>query len=136
VPALVLVGGQKNVLREFGARVGDLLVAFNPRTQRFSSAIIGDSGPPDNLGEGSVLLNMKLLGTTTPPTNRAETFKLSISDTQVLVAILPTTRGFRVVKPFTMENIDARVREWQQEAGFSSPEQFIDLMKSFSSGLK
>ena len=65
VPALVLVGGN-SVVRQFGARVGDLLVAYNPATQRFSSAIVGDTGPADNLGEGSVLLNMKLLGTTVP----------------------------------------------------------------------
>jgi hypothetical protein len=135
VPALVLVGG-KNVVREFGARVGDLLVAYNPKTLLFSSAIIGDTGPKDNLGEGSVLLNMKLLGTTVQPTNKTETFKLSIENTQILLAIIPTSRSFREVKPYTMENIDVRVREWQQEAGFASPEKFIDLMKSFEPDLK
>jgi hypothetical protein len=89
VPALVLVGGKQNVVKKFGANVGDLLVAYDPKTQFFSSAIIGDTGPKDNLGEGSVFLNMKLIGVTTPPTNKAETFKLSIENTQVLVAIIP-----------------------------------------------
>ena len=98
VPALVLVGGQ-NVVKNFGAKVGDLLVAYNPKTQLFSSAIIGDTGPKDNLGEGSVFLNMKLLGVTVPPTNKAETFKLSIENTQVLVAIIPASRLFREIKP-------------------------------------
>src|SRR5262245_13103885 len=83
VPALVLVGG-RNVVTNFGAQVGDLLVAYNPNTHLFSSAIIGDAGPEDNLGEGSVLLNMKLLGATTLPSNKAGTFKLSIEKTQVL----------------------------------------------------
>ena len=135
VPALVLVGGN-NAVREFGARVGDLLVAYNPKTLRFSSAIIGDTGPRDNLGEGSVVLNMTLLGTTVQPTNRAETFKLSIENTEVLVAILPASRSFREVRPYTADNIDERVRAWQQEAGFASPEKFIDAMKTFEANLK
>lgn len=132
VPALVLVGGQ-NVVKDFGAKVGDLLVAYNPKTQLISSAIIGDTGPKDNLGEGSVLLNMKLLGTTTPPTNKAETFKLSIENAQVLVAIIPASRLFQVEgnKPYTAENIDSRIRAWQTKAGFPTPEKFLDLMKSF-----
>jgi hypothetical protein len=136
VPALVLLGGQ-NVVRNFGARVGDLLVAFDPKTQIVSSAIIGDTGPKDNLGEGSVFLNMKLLGRTTPPTNKAETFKLSIEDTKVLVAIIPASRLFEVEgnKPYTAENIDRRVKDWQAQAGFATPEKFLDLIKSFQSKL-
>lgn len=135
VPALVLVGGN-SVVRQLGARVGDLLVAYNPATKRFSSALINDTGPPDNLGEGSVLLNMKLLGTTAPPTNRAETFKLSIESTQILVAIIPGSRPFREARPYTADNIDARVRAWQQDAGFASPEKFIESMQSFEPNLK
>jgi len=132
VPALVLVGGN-NVVKEFGAKVGDLLVAYNPKTQFVSAAIIGDTGPKDNLGEGSVLLNMKLQGSTTPPTNKAETFKLSITDAQVLVAIIPASRLFEVTgnKPYTAENINQRVRDWQAAAGFTTPEKFLDLIKSF-----
>jgi hypothetical protein len=112
VPALVLVGG-KNAVKKFGANVGDLLVAYNPKTQLFSSAIIGDTGPKDNLGEGSVLLNMRLLGISVPPTNKAETFKLSIENTQVLVAIIPDSLSFQKVKPYTTENINNRVRNWR-----------------------
>ena len=136
VPALVLVGGE-NVVKNFGARVGDLLVAYNPKTQLVSSAIIGDTGPEDNLGEGSVLLNMKLLGTTTPPTNKAETFKLSIEDAQVLIAIIPGSRLFQVAgnKPYTAENINSRIRDWQTSAGFPTPEKFLEFMKSFQSKL-
>lgn len=87
VPALVLVGGQ-NVVKDFGARVGDLLVAYHPQTKLFSAAIIGDTGPDDNLGEGSVALNMKLRGTTAPPNNKAETFRLSIEDAQLRSSLL------------------------------------------------
>ena len=130
VPALVLAGGQ-NPVKQFGARVGDLLIAFNPRTQLFTSAIIGDSGPPDNLGEGSVSLNMKLLGVTTPPTNKQETFQLSIENTKVLIAIIPRSRLFNVAKPYTAENISQRLNEWRAGAGFTTTEKLIELMKSF-----
>lgn len=132
VPALVLVGGQ-NVVKDFGAKVGDLLVAYNPKTRLVSSAIIGDTGPKDNLGEGSIILNMKLLGTTVPPANKAETFRLSIEDTQVLVAIIPESRLFHIEgnKPYTAQNINQRVEDWQAAAGFSSSEQFLDFIKSF-----
>ena len=135
VPALVLVGGQ-NVVKEFGAKVGDLVVAYNPQTQRFSSAIIGDTGPKDNLGEGSVFLNMKLLGVTVPPTNKTETFRLSIENTQVLVAIIPGSRLFQKTnQPYTMENINQRVGNWQKESGFETPEKFIEFMKSVQPNL-
>ena len=130
VPALVLAGGQ-NPMKDFGAKVGDLLIAFNPRTQLFTSAIIGDTGPADNLGEGSVSLNMKLLGTTTPPTNKQETFQLSIENTKVLIAIIPGSRLFNVAKPYTADNINQRIDAWRAEAGFTAPEKLIEMMKSF-----
>ena len=130
VPALVLAGGQHPV-KAFGAKLGDLLIAFNPRTQLFTAAIIGDIGPKDNLGEGSVSLNMKLLGTTTPPTNKQETFRLSIENTKVLIAIIPGTNTFNVAKPYTAENISQRIEEWRTAAGFTSLEKLLETMKSF-----
>ena len=135
IPALVLVGGH-NVVKDFGARVGDLLVAYNPQTRLFTAAVIGDTGPADNLGEGSVSLNMRLLGTTTAPTNKAETFRLSIEDTQILIAIIPASRLFQVAKPFTAANINERVGNWLRESGFSTPEKFVELMKSFQPSLR
>jgi hypothetical protein len=79
---------------------------------------------------------MELLRTNTPPTNKAETFKLSIENTQVLVAIIPASRSFRESKPYTTENINQRVGDWQKESGFGTPEQFIEFMKSFQPKLK
>ena len=134
VPALVLAGGQ-NPVRAFGAKLGDLLIAFNPRTQLFTTAIIGDTGPADNLGEGSVSLNMKLLGTTTPPTNKEETFRLSIENTKVLIAIIPGSRLFNVAKPYTAENINQRIDHWRTEAGFLTLEKLVEMMKSFQPSL-
>lgn len=136
VPALVLLGG-KNIVKDFGANVGDLVVAYNPDTQIAISAIIGDTGPWDNLGEGSVYLNMKLLNKNASPVNRAEVFKLSIENSKILVAIIPRSRLFEIKggKPYTAENIAKRVKDWQTEAGFSSSDKFIEIMKSFQSKL-
>lgn len=131
-PALVLLGG-KNIVKDFGAKVGDLLVAYNPDTQIMTSAIIGDTGPEDNLGEGSVYLNMKLLGRTTTPTSKVDTYKLSIENNKILVAIIPGSRLFEVEgnKPYTTDNIDKRVRDWQTKAGFSTSQKFLEVIKSF-----
>jgi hypothetical protein len=136
VPALVLLGG-KNVVEDFGAKVGDLLVAYNPHTQIATSAIIGDTGPEDNLGEGSVYLNMKLLNKSVSPTNKAETFELSIENSKILVAIIPGSRLFQIEgnKPYTAENIEKRIRDWQTKAGFPTSEKFLEVMKSFQNKL-
>ena len=64
------------------------------------------------------------------PTNKAETFRLSIEDAQVMVAIIPGSRAFQTAKPFTAENIKQRVEAWQRESGFSTPEQFVAFIKS------
>jgi hypothetical protein len=135
VPALVLVGG-RNVVKDFGAKVGDLLVAYNSQKGIFSAAIIGDTGPTDNLGEGSILLNMRLSGVTVPPKNKAETFRLSIENTQILIAIIPGSNAFRQSKPFTADNINQRVVDWLKQSGFATPEKFIEFIKSFQPSLK
>lgn len=136
IPALVLAGGE-NIVKQYGAKVGDLLVAYNPATKLFTSAIIGDTGPKDNLGEGSVLLNMKLLGITDPPANRAATNSLSINDTQILVAIIPSSGSFEIDggKPFSEENIERRALRWQKRAGFDTPRAFIEFVETFRSDL-
>ena len=126
-PALVLVGGSNNIVRGFGARVGDLLIAYNPQTQLLSAAVIGDTGPTDNLGEGSVFLNMRLLGRTNPPTNQAETYRLAID--QALIAIIPGSKR-NPPPPYTKDNIDQRVQEWLRGAGFTTTEQFIKFLQS------
>jgi hypothetical protein len=135
VPALVLVGG-KNPVKDLGAQIGDLLFAYDPAGQLFSAAIIGDTGPEDNLGEGSVFLNMTLLGKATPPANKPETFKLSVTSAQVLIAIIPGSHSFHIARPYTAENISQRVTDWQKESGFNTPEEFIDFLKSFMPQLK
>jgi hypothetical protein len=134
VPTLVLAGGN-NPLQRFGAHKGDLVLAFNPQNQTFSAAVIGDTGPADNLGEGSVLLNMKLLGKTVPPANKTETFKYAVT-TPVLIAVIPESGSFHPAKPYTAENIAQRGADWQKESGFDSQEKFIKFVKSFLPQLK
>jgi hypothetical protein len=135
IPALVLAGGA-NPVREFGARVGDLLVAFNPRTNVASTAIIGDTGPEDNLGEGSVALNMALLGVSRQPTNYTEAKRLDTGRQEILVAIIPRSRLYQPKKPYTKDNIHERMISWQRRAGFDTTEKFIELMKRFQSELR
>ena len=135
VPGVVLVGGTSAV-RDFGARVGDLVVAFHPKTLRASVAVINDTGPRDNLGEGSVRLNMNLLGVTEQPRNKADTFKLSIEAPEVLVAIIPGSRSFQPARPFTMSNLEMRVNAWQKDAGFADSQQFVEMMKLFAADLR
>lgn len=131
VPALVMAGGA-NPLKALGGKVGDLLVAYYPNTRVFVAALIGDEGPPDNLGEGSVALNMALLRETVPPKTFPQTKRLSIEDNQpVLVALFPNTNLYNRRRPYTKANIEERVRSWLREAGFETQDQFIELMMNF-----
>ena len=132
IPHLVLAGGA-NPVKTFGAKVGDLLVAFNPANNQMAFAIIGDTGPANNLGEGSVALNMTLLKKQTPPKNKQDTYNYAASG--ILIAIIPATVNFNSQKPFTAQNIADRIKEWQRIAGFNTPEDFIKLIKTFESKL-
>ena len=135
LPHLVLAGGA-NPVRAFGAIVGDLVVAFNPKNNQMSFAIIGDTGPANNLGEGSVFMNMTLLGKTTPPKTKKEIYRdYTIGGKGILIAIIPASANYKIQKPFTAENIADRIKQWQQSVGFTTPESFIQMMKSFQSKL-
>lgn len=129
---LVLAGGA-NPVRTFGARVGDLIVAFNPQNNRLAFAVIGDTGPPSNLGEGSVKMNMTLLGKSEPPKNKGETYNYTVNS--AIIAVIPASNSFQIQKPFTAENIEERIKNWQQSAGFQTPEKFIEMVKSFQTQL-
>jgi hypothetical protein len=54
------------------ARVGDLVVAMRPEGADPVFAVVGDTGPSNKLGEGSVALNGQLLKRTTAPVNYLE----------------------------------------------------------------
>lgn len=128
IPALVLVGGKNNPLWENGARLGDLLVAYNPVNGVVSYAIINDVGPPNKLGEGSVLLNMQLTQNTEYPKTRKDTYQLATND-NIIITIIPSSRKYNVEKPFTSENIKKRITSWMNENGFNSEQEFVEFLK-------
>ncbi|OGB27188.1 MAG: hypothetical protein A3I66_11590 [Burkholderiales bacterium RIFCSPLOWO2_02_FULL_57_36] len=76
VPALVIPKNpSKTQLSEFAkrnAKVGDLVVAMVPGTAKPVFAVVGDTGPAGELGEGSLALNGSLLGKKAEPTNYLE----------------------------------------------------------------
>lgn len=55
-----------------GARVGDLVVVMSRDGSQIHYGVVGDLGPADELGEGSVALAGRLLGKTRPPANYRE----------------------------------------------------------------
>ena len=114
VPGLVLAGNP-NPMRDFGASRGDLVLALNPRTGVFQAAVIADDGPEDNLGEGSVALNMALLGITNQPTTYTEAIKLDTGRQEIIVATLP---GTKMTGPFTAGAIEAKLEAWAGSNGF------------------
>lgn len=126
VPALVMTGGD-NPQSQFGAAIGDLVLAYNPSTQAVVAAVVGDSGPPDNLGEGSVALNMALLGRTEQPTTYADAKRLDTGRQDIVVAVFPKTRSFAPQKPFSKENIADRAAQLVKEIGFDTPAQFAEF---------
>lgn len=116
-----------NPLQEFKADKEDLVFAYNQDTNIWSYAIIGDGGPNDNLGEGSVYLNMNLQNKTVPPKNYTEARKLDTGNKKIFVAIIPNSKG-DIVKPFTQENIKSRGNELLKEMGFNNEESFIKFL--------
>ena len=120
----------RNPLYKFKAKIEDLVFAFNPENGIWSYAIIGDAGPPDNLGEGSISLNLKLLDKTVFPTTYAEALKIDTGSKKILIAIIPNTKGFmsNIAKPYTKDNIEKRGKELLKEMGFINEQTFIEFL--------
>jgi hypothetical protein len=98
------------------AKVGDLVVAVVPGTSKPVYAVIGDTGPATELGEGSIALNGKLLGKTAPPINYLEVrgkgqFKgKAWTVSRAIVLIFPGTRD--VGNPYmTSDRIDEKAQK-------------------------
>lgn len=75
VPALVIPKnpqGGKSGFSTRNAAVGDLVVATVPGSNRVVFAVVGDTGPANQLGEASIALNGKLLGRIKEPANYDE----------------------------------------------------------------
>ncbi|MBV8896592.1 MAG: hypothetical protein JO051_08780 [Acidobacteriaceae bacterium] len=132
VPALVIAGGS-NPLKHFGVSTGDLLIALNPANGVVQAAVVGDSGPTDNLGEGSVALNMSLLKNTHQPRTYSETKVLDTGSHEIIVALLPKTAAYKPQRPFSAENITARVIDWLTSHGYESLQTFNATAKTCAS---
>jgi len=131
IPAFVLPGGD-NIVTSLGAGIGDLVVAFNPANDVVSVAVVGDLGPEETLGEGSVGLNMILLGKTEQPTTYDKAKRLDTGNQAMLIGIIPKSRTFNPQRPFTKQNLADRVNQWLTQAGFSDQQKFVDFLKSCS----
>lgn len=118
-PAIVLPKNPaQGVLSGFaqrGAKVGDLVVALLRDQPEPVFAVVGDTGPAGELGEGSVALNGRLLGKTAEPVNYQElrgkgVFKGKAWVTPpTVVIVFPGTRN--TAAPWmTPERIDAAAR--------------------------
>ena len=133
VPGLVLVGGKDNVLKNNGVKVGDLIVAYNPNNKKIVYAVINDEGPANKLGEGTVLLNKMLTDKSNFPKNRADTYGFIAKN--IIIAIIPTSKNFKIQKPFTLINVQNRVKSWLKEAGFTDETSYLKFINEHSSTL-
>ncbi|QGK73187.1 glycoside hydrolase family 75 protein [Flavobacterium sp. SLB02] len=121
IPSIVLNDGIK-----YGASKGDLVVAYNPIKKNIVYAIIGDKGPGSNLGEGSILLNMKLKGSEIPRGKNAVK-TLAISE-NILICIIPKSKDFKTLKPYTEESIKDRILQWFLMQGYKGEDEIIKLL--------
>ena len=134
VPALVIAGGS-NPVKTFGAKLGDILVAANPTNGAVVSAVIGDAGPPQNLGEGSVALNMALLKRTAQPNSYLEAKKLDTGNSAIIIAIIPESANYKLARPYSASNVATRVKAWVTEHGYKDLPGFVDQMKACATRL-
>lgn len=118
-PAIVIPKNPKGGVSEFharGARVGDLVVTMLPGSASPVFAVVGDTGPINSLGEGSLALNGRLLGKKEAPKNYREVrgkAPFNIKDSWVVpptaVLIFPSTRNLDA--PYiTPQRIDEATR--------------------------
>lgn len=128
IPALVIPGGD-NPVQRMGIKVGDLVLVINPRDRKSVAALVGDLGPAHNLGEGSVALNMALLGKTRQPNNRFDALDLDTSDQKVRVITFKATSTYELSKPFTPSNIASRVKSLLAKADIAEPSMLADAIE-------
>ena len=117
IPAIVL-RGKDNPLHGYGAKKGDLVLVTNPANGVVVSAVIGDAGNGDRIGEGSIALNMALLGLLAQPASYAEAVKFDTGTRAMIVAVLPASAGYKRERPHTAANIRQRVAQWSMERGY------------------
>lgn len=104
VPFVVLPKGG------FGkVRIGDIAILRHKNNVVY--AVVGDAGPPNKFGEGSIALNAKLLSKFGDPlANMKETWALDIQGTPVSILVLGNTRH-KLNNNFSPQNIEAVARQ-------------------------
>ena len=125
VPAIVLPRNPRNGLSDFtqrNAKVGDLAVVLTAGVTNPVYAVVGDLGPVDRLGEGTVALAARLLGKTSPPANydeirgRGGFVGRGWTVSKSVVLVFPGTRD--LTNPFmTSSRIDESARRKFEEWG-------------------
>jgi hypothetical protein len=123
IPAIVLPKG-KNALSLLGAKKENLVIAYNPETKKVTYAIIGDTGPASNLGEGNILMNQSLLKNVQYETNRQSINRALNISKSIIICVIPTESTSHL-KPYSEEKIKAECENWIRKSGFKSTEEFI-----------
>lgn len=134
IPAIVL-RGKDNPLHGYGAKKGDLVLATNPASGVMVAAVIGDTGDGNRIGEGSVALNMALLGLTTQPASYAQAVRLDTGTREMIVAVLPASAGYQRERPYTAANIAGRVAQWSKERGYGGVNELAAAVSACAVGL-
>ena len=134
IPAIVL-RGKENPLHGYGAKKGDLVLVTNPANGVVVPAVIGDSGNGDRIGEGSIALNMALLGSLVQPTSYAEAVKFDTGTRAMIVAVLPASAGYKRARPYTSANIRQRVAQWSMERGYGGVDKLAAAASACATGL-
>lgn len=128
IPGLTIAGG-RNFIREAGIRLGDLALAVNLRTGAASAAAIIDTGPATVPIMGTIALNSTLLRRSLPETlSRRQVLELDIGSSEVAVVLFPGTAGFRLRRPYSMQNITERVETLISANATMSISQFSEAL--------
>lgn len=135
VPALVIPKGL-NPLKDFGVSIGDLLLAVNPYNGAIRAAVVGDEGPEDNLGEGSVALNMSLLMNAREPKTYSEAKTLDTGSQEMVIAIVPNSARYKLQLPYGADNIAARVEAWLSSHEWGTLQDFSRIIQDCTGTMK
>ncbi len=104
VPFLVLPK-RSAFLGQGGARLGDLAFVMDPKTQRYTFAVVGDLGPKNKLGEASIALAAAIKGVAIDPaTVTGNTMRKLVVPQEVVTLVFP---GAKVAAPYGPAEIAA-----------------------------
>lgn len=134
IPAIVL-RGNANPLKHYGAKKGDLVLAVNPGNGVIIPGVIGDTGDGNRIGEGSVALNMALLKKSEQPKTYPEALRLDTGKEDMIIAVLPGSDLYKRERPYTAENIAKRVEAWATEQGYGTLDEMAAAMMVCAEGL-